>query len=120
MISTRTQNKNNFTILSTNIQSLRATFDELYIFIEHLRTLNLEFSAICTQECCIFDNDDRQQIELKGYKLISQSKYQCSSKGGLTIHLHEKFDYEYKFKLNKYKTWKFQVIQVKLRNNSTS
>ncbi len=82
LISTLTQNKNNFCILSTNIQSLRAKFDELNIFIEHLRTLKLEFSAICTQECCISDNDDLQQIELKGYKLISHSKSQCSSKGG--------------------------------------
>ncbi len=113
VISTLTQDKNNFSILSINIQSLRAKFDELDIFIEHLRTLNLEFSAICTQECCISNNDDLQQIELKGYKLISQSKSQCSSKGGLTIYLHEKFDYEYKFKLNKYKTWECQVIQVK-------
>ncbi len=93
MISTLTQNKNNFSILSTNIQSLRAIFDELNIFIEHLRTLNLEFSAICAQESCISDNDDLQQIELKGYKLISQRKSQCSGKGGLTIYLHEKFNY---------------------------
>ncbi len=45
LISTLTQNKNNFSILSTNIQSLRAMFDDLNIFIEQLRTLNFGFSV---------------------------------------------------------------------------
>ncbi len=40
LISTLTQNENNFSILSTHIQSLRAKFDELNIFIVDLRTLN--------------------------------------------------------------------------------
>ncbi len=79
---TLTQNKNNFSILSTNIQSVRAKFDEINIFIEHLRTFNFEFSAICMQESCILDNDDVQQIEFKGNKLIPQGKSQCSIKGG--------------------------------------
>ncbi len=87
IISTLSENKNKFNILSTNIQSIRAKFDELKIFIEYLRTLN--FSAICTQECCISDNDDLNQVELKGYKLISQDK-SSSSKVGLIIYLHEK------------------------------
>ncbi len=33
LITTLTQNKNNFSILSTNIQSIRANFDELNIII---------------------------------------------------------------------------------------
>ncbi len=66
LISTLSENKNKFSILSTNIQSIRDKFDELKIFIEYRRTLNLEFSAICTQECCISDNDDLKQVELKG------------------------------------------------------
>ncbi len=94
-----------------------AKFDELNIFIEHLRTLNFEFCAICTQESCISDNDGLRQIELKCYKLIPQGKSQCSSKGGLVIYFHEKFDYQYKFKLNKYKTWEGQIIQLKKGDN---
>ncbi len=83
LISTLTQNNKHFSILSTTIQFIRAKFDELKIFIEHLRTLNFEFSAICTQESCISDTDDLRRIELKGCKLIPQGKSQCSSKGGL-------------------------------------
>ncbi len=40
---------------NTHFQSVRAKFDELNIFIEHLIK---NFSAICTQESCISDNDD--------------------------------------------------------------
>ncbi len=52
--------------------------DECEIFIEYLSTLNLEFSAICTQESCISDNDDLKQVELKSYKLIPQGKSSSS------------------------------------------
>ncbi len=47
LISTLTSRKNEFSIFSTNIQSIRATFDELNICIDQLRNLNCEFSAIC-------------------------------------------------------------------------
>ncbi len=58
MISNPIKNKNNIYILSTYIQSVGPIYDEVNIFIEHLRTLNFEFSAICTQESCISDNED--------------------------------------------------------------
>ena len=59
-----------------------------------------------------------KQVELKGYKLIPQGK-SSSSKGGLIIYLHEKFEHDYKLKLNKYKTWEGQIIQVKKGENLT-
>ncbi len=46
--------KNNLSIRSTYIQSVSAKFDELNIFIEHLRTLKLEFSAICTHRNVVY------------------------------------------------------------------
>ncbi len=47
-ISTTLQTcKNKFTIFSTNIQSINAKIDELRLFIEHLKTFNFMFSAIC-------------------------------------------------------------------------
>ncbi len=59
------------------------------------------------------------KVEQKGHKLIPQGKSQCSNKGGLVIYLHETFDYEYKFKVNKYKTCEGQIIQVKKGDNLT-
>ncbi len=71
------------------------------------------------QESCIFDNVTLQQIQLKCYNLVQQGKSQCGSKGEVTIYLHEQFDYEYKYKLNKYKTWEGQVRKVKKRDYIT-
>ncbi len=50
LITTFNAGKNKFSIFSTNIHSIKAKFDELKIFIEHIGTLGIEFSAICTQE----------------------------------------------------------------------
>jgi hypothetical protein len=72
----------------------------------------MEFSAICTQESYISDDDDLTLLEIEGYKLIRQGR-SCSKNGGLIIYLHEKFDFEHKLKLNKYKTWEGQFIQIK-------
>ncbi len=40
LISTLTSRKNEFSIFSTNIQSIRAKFDELKLLVEQLRNLN--------------------------------------------------------------------------------
>ncbi len=49
MLMTFNSGKNKFSIFSTNIQSIKAKFDELKIFFENIGTLGTEFSAICTQ-----------------------------------------------------------------------
>ena len=43
--------KNKFTIPSTNIESIHSKINDLTIFVEQLREINFEFSAICLQEC---------------------------------------------------------------------
>jgi hypothetical protein len=70
LVSTLTKSKNYFSILSTNAQSINAKFDELKLFIEDLKTLDLEFSAICIQESWLSEGDDTSQIQLDGYKCI--------------------------------------------------
>ncbi len=92
------------------IQSVRAKFDQNNLEIK------TEFGAICLQECTFCD--DLTQTEIKGYTLIPHGR-SSSTKGGLIIYLHEKFDYDYKLKLNKYKSWEGQVIQIKKRENLT-
>jgi len=77
-------NNNSFSILSTNIQSLNAKFDELNIFVNDLRDKHFEFSAICIQESWLSNTDDTDQFNLDNYSLITQG-YTCSSKGGLYI-----------------------------------
>ncbi len=116
LIPLLTKSKNGFSIFSTNIQSIRAKFDELQIFVEHLRSFNFEFSAICTQERIISDKDDLSQIELKGYTLIPQGK-SCGKNGGLVIYLYEQFKHEYKLKLNKQNSWEGQFMQIRKGEN---
>ncbi len=53
LISTLSQSKNTCTILSTNIQSIRAKFNELKIFIEYLSTLKGLWIVSWKQNNCL-------------------------------------------------------------------
>ena len=63
--------KEHFIILSSNIESVSAKFDELTIFINNLREVDFEFGAICLQECWLSENVDLSHIQLEGYTCIS-------------------------------------------------
>ena len=84
-------NKTGLTILSGNIQSIKAKFDELEAFINRVNTSN-PISLICLQECWL----DEKNIEsiamfnLKDYNMSYQTK-QCCGHGGLIIYVHTQF-----------------------------
>ena len=84
-------NKAGITILSRNIQSIKAKFDELEAFINRVNTSN-PISLICLQECWL----DEKNIEsiamfnLKDYNMSYQTK-QCCGHGGLIIYVHTQF-----------------------------
>ena len=79
-------------MLSLNIQSINAKFDQLKILL-HLIQENSHISAICLQETWLRDDSNNALISLKNYNLISQGK-KCSSHGGLAIYLHEKYNFK--------------------------
>ena len=54
-------------ILSLNIQSIYAKFDELEAFIEELHNLKYTFNVICLQECWIYNQTYPLNIQLPGY-----------------------------------------------------
>ena len=68
------QNKDKFTLMSLNLNSLNTKICELRIFIEHLQSQNLSFSAIAVQEARINAKNKSQLNEYKiaGYELIPQ------------------------------------------------
>ena len=66
---------------------------------------------ICLQESWLSDMDDLSLIQLSGYDCISQGK-SCSNKRGLIIYKDQQFNYELNMKLNSYKHWERQIIQV--------
>ena len=71
----------NFRILTLNIESINAKFDELTIYIEELSKINFKFSVICLQETWLSDDVDLSIFKIAGYDCISQGK-SCSKKGG--------------------------------------
>ena len=74
-------NTNSFSILSSNIQSINAKFNELEMFVEDLHSINFKFSVICLQETRKADNDDFSQFFLDGYDCITQGKSVATKEG---------------------------------------
>ena len=72
--------RHNFSILTLNIESINAKFDELTIYIEELSKINFKFSVICLQETWLSDDVDLSIFQIAGYDCISQGK-SCSKKG---------------------------------------
>ena len=104
-------NKNKFTIFSTNIQSLNAKWNLFQIFIERLRLKGCFFNAICIQECWLGENFNKEEYKLEGYQIISQGRH-CTSAGGLVIYLQDHFKYSVKPSVKK-NTWEGQFIHIK-------
>ena len=78
--------RHNFSILTLNIESMNAKFDELTIYIEELSKINFKFSVICLQETWLSDDVDLSIFQIAGYDCISQGK-SCSKKRGFNyIH----------------------------------
>ena len=110
-------NSTKFNILSSNIESVRAKFDEISIYVNLLKESNVYFDAICLQECWISDDTDLALIHLDGYNLIAQGK-SCSNKGGLIIYLRDQYTYkELKFEYNTTK-WEGQFIEISIINSA--
>ena len=85
--------KNNFTILSINVDGLLAKIDELTLILEVLKKQNIMFDAICIQESHLDDSykSDTACIQLEGYDCIPQGKT-CGQKGGLVTYIKDEFD----------------------------
>ena len=85
-------NNSNFSILSLNVQSINAKFDELKITIEQINQVHT-ISVICIQESWLQNESNINLYQLDNYNLISKSKY-SSEHGGLLIYVHTDFEYE--------------------------
>ena len=69
-------NKNNFSIMSVNIECIHSKFEELLTVITFLKeSRNFSFSVICLQECWLQKDseDDITQLQIPGYKLLAQN-----------------------------------------------
>ena len=86
-------NKAGMSILSGNIQSIKAKFHEFSSYVDRVNTHN-SISAILLQECWIDDNaiDSLALFNLKDYNMVYQSS-RCCRHGGLLIYIHKQFKY---------------------------
>ena len=80
--------RNHFSIISLNIQSLNAKFNKLTAFIRLMETLNVSFSAICLQETWVKDQNETELLKIDGYNCICQERV-ITEHGGLPIYLKE-------------------------------
>ena len=86
-------NPNEFLILTLNIQSVNAKFNNLFPVIDNLASQGLYFGAICLQETWTSTDSDLSLLQLPGYQLIHQGS-KCTKHGGLMIYLNESYSYK--------------------------
>ena len=103
--------KNRFSILSLNIQSLNAKFNNLVAFVSLLDDIGFRFSAICLQETWLSSSDDYKMFDIPGYSLISQGK-QCTEHGGLAIYLLNSFTYSVRNFASNSTYWEGQILDI--------
>ena len=82
-----------FLILTLDIQSVHAKFNNLFPVIDNLASQGLYFGAICLQETWTSSDSDLSLLQLPGYQLIHQGS-KCTKHGGLIIYLNENYNYE--------------------------
>ena len=85
-------NQNEFVVLSLDIQSIKAKFDNFFAIINRLSSLGIVFGAICLQETWLRANAGLSSLQMPGYKLIHQGRI-CSKHGGLLVYLKDDFTY---------------------------
>ena len=82
-----------FTVLSLNIQSINAKFNNLTICLNTINSQNTIIDVICIQEIWLNEYEDMCSFQMPNYYCISQSK-QCSYHAGLIIYLHKKYQFK--------------------------
>ena len=82
--------KPGLSILSVNIQSVNAKFDEIESFVSRINLIN-PISAICLQECWLGEADNITMFNLENYEMLFLPK-KCCEHGGLIIYVHKDFE----------------------------
>ena len=71
------ESKSNFSIISLNVQSINAKFDEFQIVINEINNKH-EVSIICIQESWLSSDCDTSLFDIPNYQLVAKGKY-CSN-----------------------------------------
>ena len=112
------KHKNICTILSLNIESINAKFDEFKILMESLNENEAFFSIICLQESWLTENCDPNQFELQHYNLYSQGSNQCSKKGGLITYVRDNLNVKKVQKHRNFQYWEGLFLDIEDNSNN--
>ena len=104
-------NYSEFLILTLNIQSVNAKFNNLYPIINNLASQGLYFGAICLQETWTSNDSDLSLLQLPGYQLIHQGS-KCTKHGGLIIYLNDNYSYKIRNLYNGSNIWEGLFIDI--------
>ena len=74
-VDTTKEITHNFSIFSSNIESLNAKFNEKSIFVKLLKENHFNFSVLCFHECWFSENSDMSLLQLEGYNCIYLKRY---------------------------------------------
>ena len=111
--STMLAYKAGLSILSGNIQSINAKFDDFQSFVTRVNTSH-PISAICLQECWLDekDTDSINLFNLSDYTMVHQTK-QCCGHGGLMIYIHNQFKHKLVDTIRQEATgWEYLCIEL--------
>ena len=107
--------KSNLSIISLNVQCIRAKFDDFQITMNEINK-KCHVSIVCIQESWLSSECCTKMFELPDYQLISKGKY-CSNHGGLLIYVHN--DYYCEPITIKEDTIGWKNLFVKVKHKST-
>ena len=110
LINTTHTNKH-LSILSMNIQSIHAKFQELEVVIEPLQTIDFKFNIICLQECWLSEQTEYNCIQLPGYDCVAQGR--SSTSGGLITYVDQSFQHDIISNINQHTFWEGLVLRIK-------
>ena len=87
------KHKDRFCVMSLNIQSLHAKFDQFNSIITNLKLKDLYFDCICLQETWLSHNDNYSSYQMEGYTLVKKDlEENCSKHGGLLIYVKNHYE----------------------------
>ena len=105
------QSLSNFHILSLNVQSINAKFDNLFPIINNLSASGLYFGAICLQETWLSSNADISMFHIPGYELVHQG-FRCTKHGELIVYINEKYSHKLRNLYDKSDVWDCKSITM--------
>ena len=101
-------------VLSKNVQSLFAKFDQLAAFLEIARQQNIRFNVICIQESWLGRTSDLSLVQVDGNNCFYRDKRpECSNHGGLITYVDDNFEANDLCIRNESSVWENLFVQIK-------